>query len=116
MVMEINPNPPFFTGYIQPRGYFDTSREVHGLWNYYLCARNTYETHVVDIITLEGEKDSSVNFRQLFTSISLMYGVQPEAMAKCWDMIDKQCEYLELPQLPNEERYRFDRSIIMMKH
>lgn len=115
-MLTINPNPPFFTGYIQPNGYLDASREAHGLWNYYLCARNTYETHVIDAVVFEGEADATTNFKQLFMSVAQMYGVQPEAMAKCWNMVDRQCEYLELPQLPNEERYRFDRTIIIVRH
>lgn len=115
--MQINPNPPFFLGYQQPHGYLDSSREAHGLWNYYLCARNAYETHVVDVIAFEGEDDPRVNFRQLFTSMATLYGIEPNSMAKCWDMVDAQCRLLELPKLPNEERYRFDRqSIILTRH
>ena len=118
MTFQINPNPPFFTNYIQPNGYLDTSREAHGLWNYYICARNAYETHVHETaILFEGEKNPVTNFRQLFTSMAEMYGVQPEAMAKCWDMVDKQCEYIELPRLPDEEQYRFNRTpIIITRH
>ncbi len=108
MPMKIEPNPPFFLNYMQPNGFLDASRESHGLWNYYVCARLTYETHIVDVIALEDEKETVPNFKQLFTSIAMMYGVQPEAMAKCWPLIDMQCFALELPQLPKEERYRFD--------
>ena len=114
--MQIHPNPPFFLGYQQPNGYLDSTREAHGLWNYYLCARNAYESHIVDVIALEDEKETVVNFKQLFTSMAQMYGVQPEAMAKCWDMVDAQCRLLELPELPKEERYRFDNVIIIVRH
>lgn len=115
--MPINPSPPFFLGYQQPHGHLDSTREAHGLWNYYLCARNAYETHNLDAIVLEGEKDPEVNFKQLFTSIAQMYGVEPNSMAKCWGMVDMQCVVLGLPKLPDEERYRFDRqSIIITRH
>lgn len=108
-MMKINPNPPFFLAYMQPKGFLDDSREAHGLWNYYLCARNTYETHILHAIVFEGEKDPRTNFQQLFTSMAEMYGVQPEAMAKCWDMVDAQCFSIDLPKMPDEECYRFNR-------
>ncbi len=116
MTFTINPNPPFFLGYMQPKGYLDSSREAHALWNYYLCARNAYETHIKNVIVFEGEKDPKVNFQQLFTSIAEMYGVQPEAMAKCWDMIDAQCLAIDLPKLPNKEYYRFNRIEFITRH
>lgn len=115
-MMKIDLNPPFFLGYQQPYGFLDSSREAHGLWNYYLCARNAYETHNFDVIVLEGEKDPEVNFQQLFTSMAQIYGVQPEAMAKCWKMIDLQCVSINLPKLPDEERYRFNRVSFITRH
>lgn len=114
--MQIKLNPPFFLGYQQPHGYLDSSREAHGLWNYYLCARNAYETQVVYPLSFEGERAAEPDYRQLFTSLANVYGVEPDSMAKCWDMVDMQCVSLDLPKLPNEERYRFDRSIIIVRH
>lgn len=100
---------PIFTAYIVPYGYLDSNRESHALWYYYVVARQAYETHVLDQIVLEGDKDPVANFRQLFTSVARMYGVEPEAMAKCWDRIDAQCDLINCPRMPDEERYRFDR-------
>jgi hypothetical protein len=112
-MIQINPNPPFFLAYMQPNGFLDASREAHGLWNYYLCARNAYETHISNALVFEGEKDPTVNFRQLFTSMAQMYGVQPNTMAKCWDMVDAQCVSIDLPKMPDKECYRFNRADII---
>ncbi len=106
---KIKLNPPFYTAYLHPNGFLDTSYESHALWNYYTKARNAYETHDVDAIILEGQKERTTNFRQLFESIATLYSVNPDAMAKCWAMVDMQCLALGLPKLPDEERFRFNR-------
>lgn len=116
MPRNIKFDPPYFMGYIYPNGNLDSFPETHALWNYYLAARGTYERTVVDPLVLEGQKDPVGNYRQLFESIATMYGVTPSQMAKCWQMIDNQCDYLRLPKLPNEERYRFDRIDIIRTH
>ncbi len=103
-------DPPLFLGYMQPNGYLDQHRESHGLFYYNLIARNAYEKHISDSLKVEGELEVSPNFRNIFKSVATLYGVQPEAMAKCWDMVDAQCRILKIPALPNEERYRFDRA------
>ena len=102
-------NCPIFSDYVIPRGYLDTHRESHALFYYYLCARSTYERVVLDPVVLEGDKDPEANFAQLFTSIAELYGVQPEAMAKCWDLVDSQCRLLNIPKMPDEDKYRFNR-------
>lgn len=111
---DITFEPILFVGYIMPNGFLDRSRESHALWFYYLHARRTWEEFVQhDPIVYEGELDPGFNFRQLFESTARMYGVRPESMAKCWGMIDMQCRALQLPKLPDEERYRFDRAIVL---
>ena len=99
--------PPLYVDMVAPRGFLDQYRESHALWYYYTLARKAYEEIIADPIVLEGDRDPTANFRQLFTSIAKLYGVQPEAMAKCWPQIDMQCFALNLPKLPDEERYRF---------
>lgn len=101
-------NPPFYTAYIEPFGFLNRENETHALWNYYTKARNAFETCDVSPVVLEGEKDPETNFRQLFESVATMYGVEPNAMAKCWSRIDMQCLALGLPKLPDEERFRFN--------
>ena len=112
--LPFKPAIPLFLGYMQPHGYLDQHRESHALWYYYLTARNVYETHIEDIVVLEGDVDPPYNFRQLFTSVARMYGVQPEGMGKCWLLVDKQCDLLGLPRMPEGERYRFDSKIQLL--
>ena len=111
--MEIRFNPPFFTAYLQPLGFLTEDYATHALWNYYLCARRAYEIHELDPLKLEGEWEVHPRYLQIFTSIARMYEVKPEEMAKCWDLIDAQCNSLKLPKLPNEERYRFNRIAVI---
>jgi len=108
-------NVPFYTAYIIPYGFLDSSRESHALWNYYTMARASWERHILDPCVLEGDKDAEPDFQQLFTSVARMYEVQPEAMGKCWDLIDAQCDALELPRMPNEDRYRFVQRVIEIR-
>lgn len=111
---NINFNVPFYMAYIAPYGYLDASRESHALWNYYTKARATYERLVKDPIVLEGQKDNEPNFQQLFTSIARMYRVEPQAMGKCWDLVDAQCDALQIPRMPDEDRFRFtNRKVII---
>lgn len=100
--------PRFFELEI-PVGFLDPHPACHALWRYYLSARQTWETHVKDVIVLEGEKDPAYDFKQLFTSIAQAYGVQPEHMVKFWPNVDMQCVSLALPKLPDEDQYRFNR-------
>jgi hypothetical protein len=92
-----------------PNGFLSPERASHALWYYYLCARQTYETHVKDIIVLEGDADPSANFRRLIEMIAKAYGVEVGNMVQAWPEIDMQCTALNLPQLPDEEQYRFNR-------
>ena len=100
--------PPLFLAYMQPNGFLDQHRESHGLFYYNLIARNAYEKHVSDSLKLEGELEVQPEFRKIFESVANLYGVKPHEMAKCWDMVDMQCQILDIPTLPDEERYRFN--------
>jgi hypothetical protein len=106
---------PLYTAYIAPYGFLDSNRESHALWNYYTMARAAYERNIKDMIVLEGDKDPTVNFEQLFTSVARMYGVEPVAMGKCWDLVDAQCDAIELPRMPNEDRYRMTSRVIEVR-
>jgi len=99
---------PVFNGYLVPDGFLMNDLACHALWYYYLIARGTYETHILDPIVYEGDKDPEFNFRQMFTSVATSYGVQPEVMIKFWNNIDLQCWALQLPTLPDEDKYRFN--------
>ncbi len=104
----VGSNMPIFLGYMAPNGFLDEHPESHALWNYYLCARGAYERTIKDVIVLEGDPDPAANFKQLFVNMAQLYGVQPEAMAKCWRQVDMQCDLINMPRLPDEDRYRFN--------
>lgn len=106
-ILPFRPIPIRFSQLEAPNGYLDDYVESHALWYYYLCARQTWENVTRDPMAYEGELDSGANYRQLFESIARLYCVDPEHMVKCWLQVDKQAELLNLPKLPNEERYRF---------
>lgn len=59
---------------------------------------------------LEGTTDHPTNFKQQFTTCATIYGVTPEQMVKFWSNVDMQCTVLMLPKMPDEDRYRFDKT------
>lgn len=99
-------NPPTFYQYLPPEGFIERHASCQGLWYYYLIAKRNLEEQLACIV-LEGEKDPTYNYLQLLKSVAIMYGVQPEQLTKNWASVDLQCQTLNLPQLPKEERYRF---------
>ena len=106
----VNLSIPIFGQYQTPFGYLTRDRACHALMYYALTARRVYERVVLDRqIVYEGHDDATSNFRQQFTSIAMLYDVETVEMAKHWQAVDMQFDTLELPQLPDEERYRFNR-------
>lgn len=95
-----------FVQYMWPNGGLNQHRETHALFYYYLLAKNAYDTMQAGMIAYEGDADSGFNFEQLFKSVARMYGVEPEAMVKCWDLVDYTCFLNDLPKLPDETKYR----------
>jgi len=106
--INITFTPPTFGAYEQPNGWLIRETACHALFYYYLIARHNYEEHIKDPIVYEGDADPETNFKQLFNSIALAYGVAPEKMLQFWSNIDLQCDVLELPKLP--EKYRFNKT------
>ena len=94
-----------FIGYQKPNGFICPERECHGLFYYYLLAQNTFEREE-DGYVLEGEIDFVGNYRQLFTTIATLYGVQPEKMVKHWECVDMQCVAVHLPKLKDIDALR----------
>ena len=96
-----------FGDYIKPLGVFTHELETHALFYYYLIARRAYEENIKDEpIVYEGHKDPEVNFQQIFISVASMYGIEPSAMSRRWELIDQQCLLAGLPLMPNEDKYR----------
>ncbi len=102
---QISFHPPTFQDYESPNGYLAHDAACHALFYYYLIARKSYEDNVKHPIVLEGDADPELNFKQLFTSIALAYGVDPDRMLKFWSAVNLQCGVLDLPKLP--ETYMF---------
>lgn len=103
---------PIFGKYQTPFGFLTRDRACHALMYYSLTARRTYEEVVLDQqIVYEGHDDMGANFRQMFESIAMLYDITPEEMAKHWPAVNMQFDALSLPQLPDEERYRFNTPI-----
>ena len=99
---------PIFEMYVMPHGLLTSNPIEHALFFYYVNARRTYEEHVLDTpISMEGDSDPAYDFRSLLISIAGLYGVKPDEMVNAWDVIDRQCDLLELPKMPNEYQYRF---------
>ena len=99
---------PIFEQYIIPHGLLTPNPIEHALFFYYLNARRTYEEYVIDTPVLyEEDSDPAFDFEQLFTSIAALYGVKPEEMIQAWNVIDRQCDVLNLPKMPYDYQYRF---------
>lgn len=100
-----------FEDYMLPNGFLTTAPEEHALFFYYINARRTYEELILNKpIIYDGQSDQEYNFEQLFQSIALLYNCKPENLVKAWPVIDKQCDLIGLPKMPDEYQYRFDKS------
>ena len=100
-----------YTQYEIPNGGLPVNnREASALFHYYVTARATYE-RVNTEIRYEHEHEDIVNYNQLFSSVARMYGVEPEKMVKHWAAVDFTCTLHSLPKLPDEEKYRMNRTI-----
>lgn len=104
--------PIAFRHLAPPAGFIDADPHAWACWYYYILARKRYE-EMCDNIVYEGELDLTGDFLGLFKGVAKLYGVAPEGMAKCWQMVDMQCYLQNLPLLPDEEKYRFNRVIIV---
>ena len=60
-------------------------------------------------IVYEGHEDPKYNFRQLFSSVANLYGVEPEQMIKFWSNVDMQAVTMGFPKM--QPGYRFDSAL-----
>ena len=109
-------DPIVFIGYIEPLGWLTDEPATHACFYYYLCSRNTYERVELNPVVYEGDADTVVHYDRLWTSIAKMYNVEVGAMAQAWELVDKQCDLLGLPKLPDSERYRHNAVQIIITH
>jgi hypothetical protein len=64
----------------------------------------------------EGELSSYTDFHNLFIGVTTAYQVDPVETAKHWPCITLQCQLLQIPMVPDEERYRFNRTPVIVLH
>ena len=100
---------PIFESYIMPLGWLTRDMACHALWRYYLSARFFWEKDQENLLAFEGNVDTGINYTQLFSSIARWYDVTPEEMARHWPAVDMQCTALDLPKMPEGDRYRFNK-------
>ena len=87
-------------------------RAAHALMFYYFHARKMYEeVNLQDRLVYEGDPDPQADYFSLFKSVAIRYNVTCEQMAKFWDSIDLACALNNMPRLPNEDRFRFNKVI-----
>jgi len=108
-VYTIKTAPVLYEQLVAPLGWLPRDISAHALWYYYTLARKNWEQENVNPIVMIGEKDPEFNYRQLFKSIAVIYGILPEHMVPHWKSVDMQATAMQLPRLPDEERYRFNR-------
>ena len=102
-----------YPNYEKPIGFLcnrDLHRPCHALFYYATIGRATYERFISEVQAYEGDLDSSYNFETLIKSVAFLYDVSLEDMVAHWPCVSMQFHILELPMLPDEERYRFYRA------
>jgi hypothetical protein len=107
-ILTVRFTPHLFPDYVIPLGMLPEHAGAHALFYYYLLARKQYEEIIIDPIVLEGDKDPEFHLKQLFTSIALAYGIEPEEMVKFWPHVDAQCAITQLPKMPEGDQFRFN--------
>lgn len=100
---------PFFDDYTTPEGFLAGHPACHALFYYNAVAHGTYERTVVDPMYLEGQLDEQPVYDRLFASIAIMYNVEPETMVQFWPDVAMQCSLLQMPVMPDEDRYRHNK-------
>ena len=102
---------PIFLGYQVPHGFLPPDPEAHALMMYNLMARSVWEREVQNPIHYEGTNENyhGPDFRALLKHVSIWYSCRADAMVRYWPAIQKQCEASDIPMIPDEERYRFNR-------
>ena len=90
--------PVFSDHLVQNGGYIPDKPEACALFYYYLLARKAYE-ETENAIVLEGDPDPTANFKQLYTSVAFIFGVNPEKMGYYWEPVDRECKRADLPLL-----------------
>ena len=110
--MRYHADVPFFIGYQVPDGFLLPLPECHALFLYNLMARNVYEQYIKDPIFLEGSEGDleRPEFLNIIKLCAAWYETKFEEMVKHWETVTHQCKRIMIPMVPDEERYRFNRT------
>lgn len=100
-----------FPNKTQPLGLLHPHMACQAMYYYWGLAQENYTQQVKLNIVLEGEKDPEYNYKQLFLTISKIYGVQPEEMVNFWQTVRTQLLMDGEPALPELEQYLFNTPI-----
>lgn len=113
-------NVPRFVHYIKPEGFLCDVAACHACFYYAMTARLGYEENELGFGTqYEGDGYENVlwnrsNFRQQWETIGMMYGAAEADMVRHWQCVDMQFLAMGFAGLPDEERYRFNRSAVVI--
>ena len=107
--------PFVFFDLLPPQGVLSNLVACHALWYYYTVARHAFEfqdaANNPDVRVYEGEKDPSVNYKQLLNTVAEVYSTRPEYMIRHWSAVDLQARLLDLPLLPDSDKFRHNAPI-----
>lgn len=88
--------------YWPPYGFLVANEKAcSALWHYYVTAYATHENQTTR--KYEGDQ-SEYNFGNLYRTIAILYGADPDKMQNFWPAVNLQAMALGLPLLPNHRR------------
>lgn len=105
---EIHFDVPRYNSFNAPEGFLIDTPACHALFHYCITLKRLQQEKKDDL-SYEGDASPGAfehNYVQLFSSIALAYGVQPEEMIKHWPSVDMQCVMMGSPKLVG--KYRMD--------
>lgn len=114
---EYTAHIPLFIGYQEPDGFLPPLPEAHALFMYNLLAYDAYHRFTVNQIEYEdADPAHEPNYLSLLNQVCWWYMCEPEKVWKHWSSVQRQCEHINCPLLPDEERYRFNRTPEVVLH
>lgn len=105
---------PVFAAFERPNGFLcnhKTHLECHACFYYALTARQAYEEIELGYeIQYEDALWNQTNYRQQLDSVSVLYGISPDEIVKHFNCVDMQFTTMGFTPLPDEERFRFNKT------
>jgi len=105
--MKVVFEPQLFPDFTMPNGYLNKHHACQALWKYATLVIYIEYQQSDAVLKYEGDWPMDIkDYKQLFTSIATMYGVQPEEMIKFWVNVDMQLKIMGSKlRVPEEHRY-----------